>query len=384
MIEVAIGTQNRVYFRTRHDTMSFVKASALQGNLSGFRVGHKAFLKVRYLETGKVVYHRYEGGPIWMGTVPNEIGRPGQRLNISTALLTTSEFVENVPPINLKNRVGFSWLPDECQILRFSHNRSLRMVVQQQPAVEGVSKFDVSLEPTETLGFGPGKGCYLEAKLPDFFRHFRQARIYHDGHSNAWVGLRQGRKYPRISLLSFDGVRLRIAYGSPQIRVASVYLAEPTSLYFAERTTRFKDLDFKKLSWKPWGSYRISLRRELERKMLQSKFRYPHGRIGSEIAYSIANRELDLDHLILNDPSEGGADMMTADGRVVFENRLVTITEAMSNDAIERQIEFELGRLKKRLRSDLVYYQSARVGWAFLSFMGIEGLGTMMFEMKRS
>jgi len=135
--------------------------------------------------------------------------------------------------------------------------------------------------------------------------------------------------------------------------------------------------------WEPLASYRISLARELEHKMLQNRYRYPHGRIGSEIAYSIATCELGFEHLILNDPSEGGADMMTEDGKVLFENMLVTITRAMTREALERQIVFELGRLKKRLRPDLAFYRSAEVGYASLSFVGLDGLKAMMFESKK-
>lgn len=257
------------------------------------------------------------------------------------------------------------------------------MVVHQQPAVEGISKFYVPLEPAETPGFGLGKGCFLEARLGDFFGHARKVRIYHNGHFNPWLGIRKGRKYPKASCLSSDGIRLRLAYGSTKVRVASIYLSDPSQLYHAESITRFPDFDSEQLPWKPLGSYHISLKRELENKMLRSRYRYPHGRIGSEVAYSVAIRELNFERLILNDPSEGGADMLTEDERVVFEDRLVTITGAMSKEALERQIVFELGRLKARLRSDLAFYRTAEAGYAFLSFIGLDGLGTMMFELTK-
>jgi hypothetical protein len=363
--------------------MSFVRATALQEHVSGFSAGLKNLLKVRYLESGKVVYHRYEGGPIWMATVPNDIGKPGSRFNVSIEVLRTDEFVENIPPLNLRNDAGFTWLPDRCQVLRISQGNTLRMAVQQQPPVEGISKFDVLMKPAETLGFGPGKGCFLETTLEDVFGHPRKARIYHDGHSTASIGLRQGRKYPKVSFLSSDGIRLRIAYGSPQVRVASIYLSDPSSLYHIERIAQFQSLNLKRLPLTPLDSYRISVARQTESKMLLSKYRYPHGRIGSEIAYSIAVHELGLKDLVLNDPSDGGADMITEDGKFLFENRLVTITQVMPQETLERQIAFELGRLERRLRSDFVFYRSAEVGYAFLSFLELDGLGTMVFEMER-
>jgi hypothetical protein len=302
---------------------------------------------------------------------------------LSAELLTKDEFLRNIPNVNLRNDVGFSWLPAESQIVRILDGKAPCVVVQQQPAVEGISKFNIPLEAAENLGFGPGKGCFLEAKIGDFFGFSRKVRIYHDGHSKPWLGIRQGTKYPRVSFLSSDGIRLRLAYGSTQVRVASIYLGDPSQLYISERVGRFRDFDFSRLPWKPSSSYLVLLKRELEGKMLQCRYRYPHGRIGSEVAYSIAARELDFGRLILNDPSDGGADMMTEDGKVLFENRLVTITEAMSSQALERQIVFEIGRLKTRLRSDLEFYQAADAGYAFLSFIGADGLGTMMFELMK-
>jgi len=372
-----------MYLRTDHDTMSFLRASLLQESISGFRIGQKALLKVCYVGTGKSVYHHYEGGTIWMATAPIDVGRPGRRLSVSAKLLTRSEFVRDAPVIALRNEANFSWLPMECKILRISDGRSFHIQVQQRPAVEGISRFDVPLEPAENLGFAPGKGCYLETRLWDFFGRPREVRIYHDGHSPAWVGLRQGRKHPRVSFLSFDGVRLRLAYGSPDIRVASVYLAEPTTLYSLEPTKLLEGSALDRLPWKPSSSYHIGLRRETEREMLASRYRYPHGRIGSEVAYSIASQELGFKDTVLNDPSGGGADMMASEGGVVFESRLITITEAMPRNAIERQILFELRRLRSRLRSDLRFYRSARIGYAILSFVGPDGLGTLIFRMKK-
>jgi len=383
MLRVALGTQNRMYLRTDRDTMSFLKASLLQDTISGFRAGHKALLKVRYVEAGRSVYHQYEGGPIWMATAPDRFGRPGQRLTISPKLLTRSEFANGIRGISMTKGMNFSWLPTECKIIRISDKLGLHVETMQQPSLEGITRFVVSMEPAEDLGFVPGLGCYLEAKIVDFFSREREVRIYHNGHSQAWLGLRQGKRYARVSLLSFDGVRLRIAYGSPQIRVASIYLANPSSAYSIERTSQ-EGRAFLNPHWNPIGFYRINLCRESEREMLRSRYRYPHGRIGSEIAYAIASHELGLNDLILKDPSEGGADMMTRDGRIVFESRLVTITEAMSSDLIERQILFQVSQLKTRLQSDLSFYRTAIAGYAFLSYVDLDGLWTMMFEMKRN
>ncbi|MDA4136565.1 MAG: hypothetical protein OK449_06185 [Thaumarchaeota archaeon] len=359
-----------------------MNSSLLENCIVGFIAGEKTLLKVSYLESGKSVYHQYEGGPIWMATTPNDIGKAGQTLVISPELLTTREFLSKVPKIMMKNEVNFSWLPTKNQISLASDSEGFHFEAQQQPPLEGVSNFQVLVEPVRYLGFAPGKGCFLETSIRDFFGRVRKIRVYHDGHSSAWLGLRQGKRYPRVSLVSFDGVRLRLAYGSPRIRVASIYLSDPISLYSVERTEHPMGLALIKSSCTSSGTYRVELKRELEREMLLTRYRYPHGRIGSEIAYAIASRELRLD-LILNDPSEGGADMMSRDGVVIFENRLVTITRSMSDELLRRQLMFQLGRLSSRLQSDLVFYRSAKVGYIFLSYLDSKGLQTISFEMKK-
>jgi len=363
--------------------MSFLKASLLEESITGFKVGQKTLLKVEYIEMKKSVYHQYEGGPIWMATVPKEVGGPGQTFTICPQLLSKTQFLGELPPLTMKNEGDFSWLPAESEILRASGKSPIRLEIQQRPVVEGISTFEISMESREDLGFVPGLGCFMETRVVDFFGRERKARIYHDGHSRPWLGLRKGRRYPKVSLMSFDGVRLRIAYGSPEIRVASIYLADPAECYSIEPHTPQGWPPSGNPHWTPSRFYTIELRRVLEREMLRSRYRYPHGRLGSEIAYSIASRELGFANLILNDPSDGGADMMTRDGAAIFENRLVTITGAMSHNTLEQQILFQLSRLKTRLESDLRFYRLARVGYAFLSYVERDELRTMMFEMRR-
>jgi hypothetical protein len=208
-------------------------------------------------------------------------------------------------------------------------------------------------------------------------------RIYHDGYSKSWIGLQRGKRCPRVSFISFDGVRLRIAYGSPEIRVATIYIADPSPLYSVEESWRGDGLALNNLPIAPKWAYRIRLKREVEEEMLRNRYRYPHGRIGSEIAYAIACRHMGRDRLVLNDPSEGGADMMSRNREIVFENRLITVTRGMSAGSLERQVIFQLEQLKTRLLSDLLYYDGSRIGYISLSFLDSEGLRTLVWEMRK-
>ena len=362
--------------------MAFFTALLLERHVSGLKTGKKTMLAVHYLGTGKSAYHQYEGGPNWMATTPTCIGRPGQSFSISAKVHTKHDFLRHIPCISMKNRANFSWLPSSGRLLRVSRSGS-RLEIEQKPSLEGISNFAVPIETANVLGFAPGKGCFLEMTLSDFFARKRRMRFYHDGCSEAWLGLRRGRRYPRISLASYDGVRLRLAYSSPAIRVATVYLGDPASIYtitFTGDSARSPQMNSRLF---PLGTYSTKLDRGTEREMLLTRYRYPHGRIGSEVAYAIARKELGFGSLVLNDPSEGRADMTAEDGKVIFENRLVTITRAMSEESRERQIDFQLGRLELRLRSDLAYYRVARVGYIFLSYLSEDNLRTLAFEMKK-
>jgi len=75
--------------------------------------------------------------------------------------------------------------------------------------------------------------------------------------------------------------------------------------------------------------------------------------------------------------------MMSRDGTVIFENRLITVTGSMSEELLERQLVFQLGRLRSRLQSDLTFYRSARVGYIFLTYLDSKDLQTISFEMKK-
>jgi hypothetical protein len=383
VLKVKLGTQNRMYLQSKTGKMSFLKASLLQSLAVGVKVGQKSVLNVWYEEADKTVYHRYEGGPIWMATTPGEIGYPGNTLTIFPKLLTVEEFVDRFPTVDMPNEANLGWLPTRTKMVRLSEAGGLlRIEAEQWPPVEGISNFVLIAHCSSSLAFAPGLGCNLQASLIDFGGRKRQVRFYHDGHGPAWVGFQQGRRFPRVSLLSFDGVRLRVAYGSPRLRVASIYINNPNSIYTL-RTEREEIHLRNNTPWKALAFYSVGLNRETEREMLRSRYRYPHGRLGTEIAHAISSRELGFHDLVLNDPAKGGPDMTAENGEVLFENRLVVITVAMGPKACEQQLLFQIDRLKRRVQSDLAYYRKAKRGFAILTYLNLRGLRSMVLETKK-
>jgi hypothetical protein len=381
MLDVKVGTQNRMYLHSAQNTMAFLRARVLQREVRGFEVGKESLLKVRYLSQHKTVYHRYEGGEIWMATVPEELAKPGQRFEIDVRMLTKSEFVGRIPEFNLVNEAEFSWLPYLVNISNFSSDSGFQFHLSQEPAVEGIERFRVRGIASNSLDFIPGYGCCLQFKVVDFFGRAETLRVYHDGHSVPWLGLGRSKKFPKISFISHDGTRLKLVYNSPQKRVATIYSDDPSRLFrvgpqggVSEHVNRDTLL---------CDCYKIELRRNYERKMLENPYRYPHGRLGAEIAYAISKLKIGIKDLILNDPSDGGPDLVTRDGRVVIEARLLVITEAMGNKARVSQIEFQLARLGSRLKSDLAFYPLAQSGYGFLSYLEKGRIRTLNFHIEK-
>ncbi|HEV2139199.1 MAG TPA: hypothetical protein VGR53_10190 [Nitrososphaerales archaeon] len=379
-MNVRLGTQNRMYLYSDRETMVFLTASALRSEASGFRIGQKSIFQVRYGNEG-MAYHQYEGGDTWMATVPQGFGKPGQQLRIEVRMLTRNAFVDAVPKFSLANEIGFGWLPNFVTISKFSLDSGFHFEAFQEPAVEGIDSFSVDGIASDTLGFVPGYGCYLQFRVLDWFKRDRVLRIYHNGHSRPLLGLGRSKKFPRISFISHDGIRLKVVYNSPQRSVMTIYSADPSSIYKIESgdrrstslRTHFGAID----------SYQIELSRNVEHEMLASKYRYPHARLGAEVAYSIASKEIDIKDVILRDPSEGGADLMSLDGKTVVEARFIAVTDAFRERVKIRQIEFQSSQLKARLKSDLAFYEWARSGYAVLSFLDSSAIRVLVFKMEK-
>jgi len=159
-----------------------------------------------------------------MATAPNDAGHEGQNLTILPKLLTRGEFMTSMPDIIMKNEAGFSWLPSRSRILDLSdagnpHSKSNRYRLRK---ASRDSVCQCSLQRNldcSRMGLSFGDGYWR------FLWPVEETASVSRWSLRSLLGLRRGKRYPRITLVSYDGVRLRLAYGSPEIRVASIYLA---------------------------------------------------------------------------------------------------------------------------------------------------------------
>src|SRR5208282_3819262 len=120
-----------------------------------------------------------------------------------------------------------------------------------------------------------------------------------------------------------DGVRLSIVYGSPTLAIATIYESSPTSFYnLGPMVAQPLDFTVPGLS-SVKQIQQVSLVRQFETNMLDSSSNYALGRLGAEIAYTVATEKLDLSSVVIGEPSQGGPDLWTQDGGTVLEARLL-------------------------------------------------------------
>ena len=115
----------------------------------------------------------------------------------------------------------------------------------------------------------------------------------------------------------------------------------------------------------------IELRRRLDRTKFELGTVYDQGRLGSEIAYSIGIKHLRLTNLVIEEPSKGGRDLHTTDGRVAMQARLLRDTPI---ERFENVIRSSMLRLVNKLRQDYRYNREMNNGYAVLSFRDAAGV----------
>jgi len=221
--------------------------------------------------------------------------------------------------------------------------------------------------------------------VADFAGQTRTMRVYYDGHSAPWLGMAAGSKFPKVSLVAYDGIRLRIAYNSPSIRVATIYLNDPSVLYRLGQISRGG-------LWFQVGGVseiytldKVDVLRQTENSILSSGESYPVGRVGAEIAYTVAAQKLGLTDVVLNDPAQGGADLFTKDGKSVIEARMLSSTTGATQDQLTKVLLPELNSMVGRLNSDFKTYPPADHGYAILSYLDEHGvIKTIVLEVLKS
>jgi len=360
-IPIRIGSQSRVFERS-----GFGKKRVLN-----YRPGEcgspprKELLSVLYMPSGVLAYHRHEIGRSWVPTAPRGVLGTG---SIRVQSLSPREFLSNVPCFALLNRSKQPWFPIQTIVLGCEVDGDvMRARVSQNPRMEGIGVFEIIGRLARPLTFLDGRAV-LEVSLTDIFKAERELRIYHDGHSNPALGIQHSTRFDLVTSIGFDGVRLRLLYGTRRSgpQVATLYRSRPDGLYHFVRADHNCQVNSLVRELRPNFVLGVTLARRLEQSMLKHGRTYDHGILGAEIACSIASKTLMDDALRMSEPAVGGPDLLSGDRRTAIEARLLTRTRSMSLTASVREAARHFKQMKERLHWEMSA-QGYKRGLAILS-----------------
>jgi hypothetical protein len=188
------------------------------------------------------------------------------------------------------------------------------------------------------------------------------------------LALWSGSCFRRAILISHDGSRVSIVTrAGTENSTATIYVSDPANLYsIGEIDKRYDAHRLKGVS----ELYRIGdvvYRREIEGMMRDSQSAYAHGRVGSELAYAVAMQKLKLGPVTLNEPSRGGKDLASNDGKAAIQARLLTKTKVASDPRRKVQIQIALKSLVRKVRQDFEFNPALCAGYAILSYLDCTG-----------
>jgi hypothetical protein len=327
-------------------------------------------LRVRTPAGSFCSFHVYNGGSEFRPVLPKGKVAPGTTAVVLTEALPLDAFVSSIPPFQLTNSHLVKWFADRTVVESVSiQGPKLRIRLQQDHPLVKIRQFTLAA----VLDRYPGrcnqrKGIYLQCHLMDYAGRPFGVRLCHDGLSQPEFEIDRGAGFERVSLISFDGLRLSFRYG---IRTTStLYVVCPSEFVYEIHPPRKYSGDFLKLIR---GLYReaasidsVILKRRLERMMLQHGSSYDLGRIGSEIACLCAVKYLGLGSVVIEEPSKGGKDLYTADRQFALQARMLKETPSRG---FKHEIQVELLSLVRKLRQDFAYNPGTIAGYAILSFV---------------
>lgn len=350
--------------------MSYLKAEILEKVIPRFKAFVPAVLSVSYEDANTVLYHFYKGGKGWRATVPNDIAVPGDVLQLCVHLLSEGEFVRNLPKLSLMNPSFKDWLSSKVELGSVSIvSNKLELNFNQIPPLEGVTNFSIVGSAHESLGFNSGRTT-LDFEVNDLFGQTRVIRMNHDGHKAMWLGVKYGDKFERILFVSSDGMRTRFVKnaGGGEVDVLTKYLREPSDFYQSSGLEEIENQFHAAGAFRVFQVNEVRLERQLESEMLRRGSNYELGRLGAEIAYTIARKDLGLGDIVLVEPSKEGRDLFTRDGKVVIQTRFVRDWERLSPSRIDDTVRRQVLSVLFKLRQDFAYNPHSNLGYGVFSY----------------
>lgn len=361
VIPIRIGSQSRVFALSLAGRMRLLNDQWLGRLPSGET---PRLLSILYSPNGVRAYHRHSVGKSWLPTAPKEAWDAN---SIEIEELTTTRFAQNLPKMSFENLDLKRWFPLRTLLSRCSVNRDyVEMNFSQEPAIEGVSCFSVEGRLVRPLSFLDGNAL-LEIAITDYFGFGRKLRIYHDGHSAAKLGIQHSMRFNSVICVTSDGTRTRFLYRPNRtgVQMATTYTASPSSLYELSKPDHDSQSSQLVRELKPNFVLDVVPRRNTEWLMLENGKAYDHGTIGAEVAYTIASKMLMTDQLLLLEPAMHGSDLVSRDGEIAIEARMLAGISAENGDYFRKTVRPHLRQMIGRLRWKLAQ-RAIRRGVAIL------------------
>jgi len=197
----------------------------------------------------------------------------------------------------------------------------------------------------------------------------KMLKITFDGYGDPALSIQSGSNFSPVTGISSDGVRLKFVSnsGGSAVTVTTLYLKDPSILYTPGDLAPTNSYSISGAS-QIYQIDQVTLNRGLEQSILQSQDKYDIGIVGSEIAYTVGERNLGLQAIDMPPVSQGGADLYTADGGAIMQARMLAHPLALGDD-LQTVLTGQLSQMVNKLGTDFDHHPGATTGYAVLSYV---------------
>jgi hypothetical protein len=249
-----------------------------------------------------------------------------------------------------------------------------QLTVEAEQPDTPVPSFEFQGTAGSSLGFNSGR-TFLQFTVTDVFQVSETLRIYFNGHDAPYFAIKTGSvDYKSLGLISFDGTRLKFVQTDPDY-VTTLYLQYPNSAYSLGDMQPFDVSSSYSVSGysQSFEIKDVTVTGQLEKAIIGSSDSYSIGRVGAEIAYNVATQKFGLDDVIINEVSQGGTDLITGDGTVVIQARLLMRTTAENPSDLRTDVSTNLQQMVNKILEDFDNNHSATTGLVIFSYADNQG-----------
>jgi len=318
-------------------------------------------------------YHVYQGGMEFRPVLPKQRFSPGDSVRISIEILPIESFIGGLQHIEFANIQLSKWVSNQTLVKSVKlTGRKLQILFAQNHPLVDLRLFELGAKLERYPGISNQRGgVYLDCSFSDYVGRVFKLRIRHDGFSQPEFQVDRGAGFEKVTMISFDGIRLIFRYGKRAL--STVYLKAPSRNQYVIGSPREYNGNYLNSVRDMFDQASIldsvKLSRRLEQVMLLNGSSYDQGRIGAEIAYMCGVSFLHLRNLVIEEPSKGGKDLYTSDRTVSIQARMLRETPGRRS---RNFISAELLNLVRKLGQDFRHNPAMRFGYAILSLVNLK------------